>query len=79
MISSFAELWEAVENHDAEAQRPLQSDVTDTQSTTTYSQQDSDFWQKLADVANTDPDGLAQILGADPEQVATWHGKIKVS
>ena len=49
----------------------------DSNSGSVYVKQDPEFWNKLAELANGDAEGLARVLGIDAQQVASWHNRIK--
>jgi len=41
-----------------------------------YVKQDKTFWNTLANLANTNPKGLASLLGVEPETVVRWKGRL---
>lgn len=69
-MPSFLELVEKIESY------PLQ-DNGSTKSAAVYAKQNPDFWQHLANLANSDSKGLANMLGMSPAHVATWYRKIQ--
>lgn len=78
--SSFASLWEAVTHRNEKLPRsPLHHEISDTRATTVYNKLPDQFWKQLSDIANADPNGLGELLGIEPADVAKWHGKLKLA
>lgn len=66
-MSSFQSLWEAV----------TRSSVSkENRAVDTYLKHDDSFWKTLMQLSNHNPEGLADILGINPANVALWHRKI---
>ncbi len=72
---NFADLFERVtSNTDLD---PLQDAGDDGRSGSVYVGQNPEFWDQLATLANGNPEGLADFLGVNSDQVRTWHAKIE--
>lgn len=75
---SFAELCEAVNQQDDD-NSPIQADnIHDSQNNAVnvYMKQDNEFWYRLAELANANPDGLAELLGVDASSVVNWKQRL---
>lgn len=78
MRLTFIQFCESIESSmDDENMRPLMKDDGSTKSSLVYLKQDTEFWEKLGNLANSDPEGIGELLGVDSNQVSTWYGKIK--
>ncbi len=72
---NFATLYERVtSNTDMD---PLQDAGGEEKSGSVYANQNPEFWNQLAILANSNPEGLADFLGVNSDQVRTWHAKIE--
>lgn len=67
-MSSFQRLFEAVSY--------MQSSSED-KAVELYLKHDANFWSNLANIANNNPDALANMLGLKVESVMGWYKKIK--
>ena len=70
-MNSFAELWEKI-NETA----LLRTDISDKQSSVIFCKQEMAFCNKLAEVANSSPEALSELLDVPLESVKKWYGNI---
>ena len=74
MINTFAELWEKVKQQNETVL--LRADMSDKQSSVVLAKQEPQFCNQLAEIANSSPEALSELLGVQLEAVKKWHAYI---
>jgi hypothetical protein len=56
-----------------------QQDSGDSKVASVLVKQNSQFWETLAELSRSDPEGVADLLELEERDVISWYGKIKAA